>query len=541
MLILEAQRIKKYYGDRLILSLDDLKVYTGDRIGVIGPNGAGKTTLLNILSGETEPDEGVVRRFCNIAYIRQFSEEEICADQKLIREFSLTDKTQQKVYSGGEQTRIKIANAFSTENLLVFADEPTSNLDYKGVELLSQKLAGVASFLLISHDRYLLDNLCNRILEVKDGNIRAFSGNYSDYSEQSDLERRNAEMDYEKFTSEKAKLENAILNRKTKSTTMRKAPKRMGNSEARLHKRAATEKQEKINNAANSLKTRLEKLDVKEKPRELPVIRLDFTLTKPPGNKIILSAKDLSFGYGKRRIFENASFDIPNHSKTALWGENGAGKTTLLNLIYGQSTDAIKIVPQAVMGYFHQSFENLDFNKTVLENVMRSSVQSETVARTILARLLISGDAVFKNVGVLSGGEKIKVSFAKLFVSNANVLLLDEPTNYLDMTSIKALEEVLKSYEGTVVFVSHDSAFVNSVADRLLILENCQTTTFDGKLDNYRNSLKPNASSASSDMEKVAVQMKLTEVLARMSGPKADKDALEAEYGRLVEQLKSMS
>lgn len=541
MLILEAQRVKKYYGDRLILSLNDLKVYTGDRIGIIGPNGAGKTTLLNILSGETEPDEGVVRRFCNIAYIRQFSEEEIHADQRLIREFSLTNKTHQKVYSGGEQTRIKIANAFSSENLLVFADEPTSNLDYKGVELLRQKLAGVASFLLISHDRYLLDSLCNRILEVKDGNIRAFSGNYSDYSERTELERRNAEMEYEKYVSEKAKLENAILNRKSTSTAMKKAPKRMGNSEARLHKRAATEKQEKINNAVNSLITRLEKLEVKEKPRELPAIKLDFKLTKPPENKIIISARNLSFGYGTRKIFENAGFEIPNHSKTALWGENGTGKSTLLNLIYNQATDVIKTVPQAVMGYFRQSFENLDFNKTVLENVMKGSVQSETVARTILARLLISGDAVFKNVGVLSGGEKIKVSFAKLFVSNANVLLLDEPTNYLDMTSIKALEEVLKTYEGTVVFVSHDSAFVNSVADRLLILENCRITTFSGKLDDYRKSLNTKTTLVSSAMEKMAVQMKITEVLARMSDPKADKDALEAEYGRLVEQLKSMN
>ncbi len=541
MLILEAQKIKKYYGDRLIFALDDLKVYTGDRIGIIGLNGSGKTTLLNILAGETEPDEGVVRHFCNIAYIRQFSQEEICADQKLISEFSLSGKTDQQVYSGGEQTRIKIANAFSEDNLLVFADEPTSNLDYKGVELLSGKLAKVPSFLLISHDRYLLDSLCNRIIEVKDGNIRTFSGNYSDYSKQNELERRNAEMEYEKYTSEKVKLVSAIRNRKDRSASMRKAPKRMGNSEARLHTREANEKQEKVNNAANSLKTRLEKLDVKEKPREQPTIRLDFSLTRPPANKVILSATNLSFSYGTREIFDNACFDIPNNTKTALWGENGTGKTTLLNLIYGQSTDAIKIVPLAVMGYFHQSFENLNFHQSILHNVIKSSVQSETVARSILARLLLTRDAVHKNVGVLSGGEKIKVSFAKLFVSDANVLLLDEPTNYLDMASMKALEEVLKSYEGTVVFVSHDREFVNSVADRLLILEDAKITAFEGKLNDYQKSLKQDAESVASGMEKMALQMKLSEIIARMSGPKAHKDTLEQEYAKVVEQLKMLN
>ncbi|MBP7176512.1 MAG: ABC-F type ribosomal protection protein [Thermoclostridium sp.] len=541
MLILEAQNVKKYYGDRLIFVLEDLKVYTGDRIGIIGLNGSGKTTLLNILAGETEPDEGVVRHFCNIAYIRQFSQEEICADQKLISEFSLSGKTDQQVYSGGEQTRIKIANAFSEDNLLVFADEPTSNLDYKGVELLAAKLEKVPSFLLISHDRYLLDSLCNRIIEVKDGSIRTFSGNYSDYREQNELECRNAEMEYEKYVSEKVKLESAIRNRKDRSTSMRKAPKRMGNSEARLHTRAANEKQEKVNNAANSLKTRIEKLEVKEKPREQPTIKLDFSLTRPPANKIILSATRLTFSYGTRKIIDNACFDIPNHTKTALWGENGTGKTTLLNLIYNQSTDAIKIVPQAVMGYFHQSFENLDFHQSILHNVMKSSVQSETVARSILARLLITRDAVHKNVGVLSGGEKIKVSFAKLFVSDANVLLLDEPTNYLDMASMKALEEVLKSYEGTVVFVSHDREFVNSVADRLLILENAKITAFDGKLNDYHKSLKQDTESVASGMGKMTLQMKLSEIIARMSSPKADKDALEQEYAKVVEQLKMLN
>ncbi|HHW31214.1 MAG TPA: ABC-F type ribosomal protection protein [Clostridiaceae bacterium] len=546
MLILEAGNVKKYYGDRLIIEFDELKVYIGDKIGIIGQNGAGKTTLMNILSGEVEPDEGFVRQYCNITYIRQFSDEMINADQKILSEFNLSQKLNQKVYSGGEKTRIKIANAFSNENLLLFADEPTANLDYKGIELLKQKLYNIDSFLLISHNRDLLDSLCNKIIEVREGKIKIYNGNYSAYKEQHELELRGAEQEYEKYISEKTKLENAIKDRQNKSKSMKKAPRRMGNSEARLHKREANEKQEKVDNAVNSLKTRLQKLEVKEKPRELPQIKLDFSLTNPPENKIVISAEKLNFSYGEKVIFNNAKFQIYKGSKTALWGENGTGKTTLLNLIYKRFCEDthkdIYIVPKARIGYFHQNFENLVYNKSVLENVMMDSVQNQTVARTILARLLISGDDVYKKVGVLSGGEKIKVSFAKLFVSAANVILLDEPTNYLDMKSIEALENVLGSYEGTVLFVSHDISFVNAVADRLFVIENGTIGQFEGTLEEYmdrRNKMQTtDRTPVIDETERIALQMRIAEIVDKLSRGDGDKEALEAEYKRLIAHLK---
>ena len=392
----------------------------------------------------------------------------------------MSGKTDQAEFSGGEKTRIKLANALGSMAVLLFADEPTTNLDYKGIEILRQKLAGFDTLLLISHDRILLDDLCTRIVEIKDGKLRDYSGNYSFYKAQKEKELDRSELEYEKYVAEKSGLEAAISDRRGKSKSIKKAPKRMGNSEARLHRRSANEKQEKINNAVNSLKTRLDKLEKKEKPRELPRIKLDFSLTSPPENKIVISGEKLDFSYGDKRIFSNAGFKVYNGLKTAIWGENGSGKTTLLNLIYGRSSENIYIVPKARIGYFCQEFENLEYDKTVLENVMEESVQTQTVVRTILARLLISGDDVFKNVGVLSGGERIKVSFARLFASNVNVLLLDEPTNYLDMPSLEALEKVLREYEGTVLFVSHDRAFVNAVADRVLILENHAIAEFAG-------------------------------------------------------------
>ena len=178
MLVLEAGQIKKYYGDRLIIGFDEFKVYSGDKIGIVGRNGSGKTTLLNILSNEVEPDAGFVKRYCNIVYIRQLSDKMIDAERKILKEFNLAD---QKTFSGGEQTRIKIANALSKEKLLMLADEPTANLDYQGVELLQQQLAAIDSLCLISHDRLLLDRLCNRIIEVKHGRLNFYNGNYSFY------------------------------------------------------------------------------------------------------------------------------------------------------------------------------------------------------------------------------------------------------------------------------------------------------------------------------------------------------------------------
>ncbi len=538
MLILEAYNVKKYYGDRLIIEFEDLKIYSGDRIGIVGQNGSGKTTLMNILSMDVEPDEGFVRYHCSTAYIRQFSDEPLQAEQKILKEFNLSHKSNQSVFSGGEKTRIKIANAFSADNQLIFADEPTANLDYKGIELLKQKLSGFESLLLISHDRHLLDSLCNKIIEIRDGKIKLYNGNYSFYKEQSEMEFEYAQQEYEKYISAKTDLEHAIRDRQNKSKSIRKAPRRMGNSEARLHTRKANEKQEKINNAVNSLRTRLEKLEKKEKPKGLPTISLDFSLTNPPENKIVISGEKLTFSYGSRKIFGNTGFEVCNGSKTALWGENGTGKTTLLNLIASNSCSDIYIVPKAKIGYLYQDFENLEAGKSVLENVMRDSVQTQTAVRTILARLLIAGDDVHKKVECLSGGERIKVSFAKLIVSDANILLLDEPTNYLDMKSIEALEAILCDYEGTVLFVSHDRAFVNAVADRLLVFENQCITLFNGTLEEFELGRQKTLELAKSETERIAIQMRITEIVAKLSDTHADKEALENEYQRLISQLK---
>nr|WP_110462062.1 ABC-F type ribosomal protection protein [Ruminiclostridium sufflavum] len=551
MLILEAVNIKMNFGDREILSFEKLQIKKGDKIGVVGRNGAGKTTLLNILAGEQLPDEGIVKRFCEIAYIKQMPDTGLEADDKALSEFNVRDKVNKLIVSGGEHTRLKIAAALSRNTLLLFADEPTANLDLKGIEILRKKLLAAETLVLISHDRELLDSTCNKIIEVADGEITGFEGNYSFYEQRRQQIINRELFEYESYISEKRHLEEAVINRKARAEAIKKAPARMGNSEARLHRRHSNEMQEKIHGATKAAEGRLNKLEVKEKPMTPPSIRLDFSLTNPPKNNIIISGNNFSFGYGDKKLYNKAAFNVYNGKKQAIIGENGSGKTTLLNRIYScffekktnafnaeENSDGINIVPKAEIGYFCQGLENLNASKTVLENAIEESIQDETTVRTVLARLLLTGDNVYKKVGVLSGGERIKVSFAKLIVSNANILILDEPTNYLDMRSIEALQDILSEYEGTVLFVSHDRGFVNAIAQRLLIIQNNHIIEFDGKLRDYENNMSKRQENTKT--QKLLLQMRITEVLARLSKSDKNNERLENEYQELLAKLRGL-
>lgn len=230
-------------------------------------------------------------------------------------------------------------------------------------------------------------------------------------------------------------------------------------------------------------------MEVKEKPRELPKMRPDFRLTDPPENAVVIRGEGISFSYdGDRAVFKDASFRIRNKSRVAVVGRNGAGKTTLLQLIRQElipEEGSVYTVPRACIGLLDQNLASLDYEKTVLENVMADSVQTEGLARTILARLLLSAGDIRKKAGVLSGGERIKLAFAKLFVGRANVLILDEPTNYLDIPSVEALEEMFSEYEGVLVFVSHDEAFIRACATEILEVKDGQTIHFPGTPEEF--------------------------------------------------------
>ncbi len=536
-ILLSANHIVQYFGERKILEFEKLNVYEGDRIGIVGGNGAGKTTLLNILSGELVPDEGAVIRAAPVSYFKQFRERAEQADLQKCRELGLTGKLSREHLSGGEMTRLGLA-AMDQDALLTFADEPTANLDADGVELCCRMLEQCSTLLLISHDRAVLNRLCTRIIEVRDGCLYFYTGNFKAYHEQREQAFKRQEFEYQQYRLEKSRLEKAARQRSQASQSVRKAPSRMGNSEARLHKREAGEKMEKLDNARKTILSRLEQLEVKEKPRETAQVRIDFSLTDPPANREIVTGSHITFRYGKHLIFENASFSLPKGSKTALVGPNGAGKTTLMELIWS-GAPGIRLVPKAKIGYFKQSLDTLDFSKTVLENVMETSVQSENTMRGILARLLIRREDVFKKAGVLSGGERVKLAFAKLFGSPANLLLLDEPTNFLDMPAIEALQKMVEDYEGTVLFVSHDRTFSDECATRILRIEDRKLISFDGNLTNWEK--KQTESRSEKKMDQVLLELRLAEVISRLSTPNCkNKEELEKEFERLIAQKNAL-
>ena len=536
-ILLSANHIVQYFGERKILEFEKLNVYEGDHIGIVGGNGVGKTTLLNILSGELIPDEGSVIREVPVSYFKQFRDRAEQVDLQKCRKLGLTGKLSREHLSGGEMTRLGLA-AMNKDSLLTFADEPTANLDADGVELCCQMLEQCSTLLLISHDRAVLNRLCTRIVEVRDGCLYFYTGNFAAYHEQREQAFKRQEFEYQQYRYEKSRLEKAARQRSQASKSVRKAPSRMGNSEARLHKREAGEKMEKLDNARKAILSRLEQLEVKEKPREMAQVRIDFSLTDPPANREIVMGDHITFSYGKKLIFENASFSLPKGSKTALIGPNGAGKTTLMELIWSGAT-GIRLVPKAKIGYFKQNLDTLDLSKTVLENVMETSVQSEKTMRGILARLLIRREDVFKKVSVLSGGERVKLAFAKLFGSPANLLLLDEPTNFLDMPAIEALQQMVEDYEGTVLFVSHDRTFLEECATRILRIEDRKLISFDGNLTEWEK--KQIESKSEKKMDKLLLELRLADVISRLSTPNCqNKEELEKEFEQLIAQKNAL-
>ncbi len=475
-MLIEAENIEVTYGEQTVLDFDRFYLYEGEKVGLVGINGAGKTTLLRVLSGNLEPTRGKVSLNCIPFYFQQFedglSNEE--ADYTEAGKLGVGEKLWQESVSGGENTRIRLAQLFSCQRAVVFLDEPTSNLDSSGVELLKKRLSEIESMVIISHDRSLLNAVCDRIVEVSFGKLNFFNGNYDDYLEQKDLQRKSEYAEYENYQAEKKRLKNVYMQKKSKAKSVEKKPKNISASEAKAialcGNRKPEDKARALEKSAENVLKRIEHMEVKEKPKEEPVARPDFRLTNPPRNPIVIRGEHISFGYDDKLIFDDADFIIKNGAKVALVGDNGAGKTTLIDLI--DKKEQVYVVPGAKIGYARQNMSQIDMDKTVLENVRAVSIQSESISRIILARLLLTERDIKKKASELSGGERMKLSFAMLFVSDANLLIMDEPTNYLDIPSIEALEKLLVEYEGTLIFVSHDKTFVDHIATEKLMIKN---------------------------------------------------------------------
>ena len=546
--ILEAKGLRYSLGDRLLLDAGRLAVCEDERIGLIGENGAGKTTLLRILAGELMPDEGTVRRLCPIAMIHQQGNADAGGDGETRAVFRTQED--REGLSGGEMTRNRISGALSARPGLLLADEPTTDLDREGQALLRRRLDGFeGAILLVSHDRALLRRICTRIWYLEDGTVADFPGGYDEFMAERLRQRERAAFEYSQYRAEQKRLQESAQRMAERAAQVRKAPSRMGNSEARLHKREWTDSVLQLSHAKRTIQNRMEHLEPKEKPRALPDIRMKLGVSHPVEARDALTVRCEALAAGGKTLLRDTSFVLPAGSRTALCGPNGCGKTTLLRALTDHAGDAvefrgsIRFNPAVRIGWFDQHHEStLDPEKSILENILRDSEHPEHFARTVMACLGIAGDSVFKPVKLLSGGEKAKAALGRLLLMDCNLLMLDEPTNHLDLFTMEELEKLLAGYGGTLLFVSHDEEFIRKVSTRLILFEGEGLKTCEGGWDEMKKPAPKDRTAEDRRLAASRLEMQMAALAARMSAPrKGDRpEELQAEYMRLAEEIRSL-
>jgi len=489
----------------------------GDRLAIVGPNGAGKSTLLRILAGELEPARGTIARRRNLCLAT--ADQQVAAGSgslfdcvfdsrphlarlrarlagphgddpsryaELVHEYDAlsgyaAEAETERILSGlgfapcewhlplaglsgGQRTRAALARALHSEADLLLLDEPTNHLDIAAREWLEDRLAGCRACVLISHDRTLLRNAANRVLEIERGRITLFEDGYDAYRARRALAERQAWENYEAGQRRKAAAEHAAQRRSRLAVQVAAPPPGVRHGHDFYRRKAA-----KVARTARLLRERADRSSAIAKPwQEQPIPVLEFDGVRRSGD-IALSVANLSKSYPGKPLFQGISFELARGRRLAIAGPNGCGKTTLLRILLGlepPGSGSVRFGAHVTPGHYAQDAENLDPSATPLD-----ICGSGTLARTLLACLKVRPDRVDQPLIDASAGERAKVALVRLLVSGVNLLLLDEPTNHLDIEAQEALERTLVQYPGTLVVVSHDRSFLEALApDRLLQL-----------------------------------------------------------------------
>ncbi|MCI6736892.1 MAG: ABC-F type ribosomal protection protein [Intestinibacter sp.] len=552
MSLLKVKNLKKYYSDRLVLDIDIFEINEGDKIGLIGGNGVGKSTFIKAIIGEIEIDSGEVNLTDSYSYISQIGDEAQSYSGNKIKGLLNAPDKYEEFLSGGEKIKVKIVNALKDNKKLIIADEPTSNLDKESIEVLTDMLKKhEGALLIVSHDRDVLDALCTTIAQIEDSKIKTYKGNYTNYLKLKDAEKCRQDFEYNQYISEKHRLEKAMEGKIQTRNNIRKTPKRMGNSEARLHKMGGQGNKRKLDKNIKAISTRIERLEVKEKVKEIEPIKINIQKGMEIVSKNLVEVNNLDLKAGDKLLLEDVSFKIKRNKKIALLGANGSGKTTLLKKIIDASKTEnlrgknIKINNKVKIGYFSQNQDTLNEEKSILENVKYNSSYNETFIRINLSLFGFREDDVYKKVEDLSGGERVKVALCKVILEDNNLLILDEPTNYLDIISMKSLEDALKNTEKTMIVVSHDKHFIEDICDYFLEIKDKKIIQFSGDYDSYieeKNKEKLNEEDQKNSNEILILENRLSNLISMicMETDKELKEKYEKEFDEISDKLKKL-
>ncbi|EPY2276489.1 ABC-F type ribosomal protection protein CplR [Clostridium sporogenes] len=548
MVSIKLDKVKKYYEDKLILDIDNLEIKENSRIGIVGENGAGKTTLIKVILGELDIDEGKVFFHANYSYISQSKNYAGSCDDGRIKSILGAPDNYNEFLSGGEKVKISINQALSSNSNFLIADEPTANLDtntIKSIEKLMSEYKG--GLLLVSHDRDFLNNLCDNILEIENGKVKLYKCGYSKYLKLKAEEIEVKKREYEEYITEKKRLQKAMLMKENQRDSIRKAPKRMGNSEARLFKMGDQKSKKHLDGNIKGLKSRINHLEVKEKPISSKDIKIKITEGNKMPSKTVIEVKNLDLYIGNKLLIKDGNFKIKNGKKAAIIGPNGCGKTTLIKEILKKDTENIRLSKYISIGYFDQDQDILDKYKTILDNIKSTSSYDESFIRIQLAGFGFKGDTIYKNVSILSGGEKVKVALCKIILSDTNTLILDEPTNYLDIKSIEALEKALINTDKTIVIISHDRSFISSICDYIIEIKDTKLNCFSGTYTdfteekvNYETKKQENHSEREKKEKLLILENRLSKIISEISLEKdlTIKEKLNKEYIKLLNDIK---